>query len=63
MKTHELTKDRLHYIAVNYLPREGGFAQRLADAYLYADGDNKRKIEKEFMHLFERAFIQWGESK
>ena len=55
-----LTKAQLHTIAVEYLPRMGGFASRLADAYLHADGDNQRKIEGAFMDLFERAQEQWG---
>lgn len=58
-----MTKEQLHTTAVNYMPRLGGFASALANAYLLADSDNKRRIEREFMHLFERAFIQWGESK
>ena len=61
-----MTKEQLHTTAVNYMPRLGGFATKLADAYLHADGDNQRKIENAFMHLFERAYIQWhteGESK
>lgn len=55
-----LTKEQLHHIAVEYLPRMGGFATRLADAYLHADGDNQRRIEGAFMDLFERAQEQWG---
>ena len=55
-----LTKEQLHTIAVEYLPRMGGFATRLAAAYLHADGDNQRKIESVFMDLFERAQRQWG---
>ena len=58
-----MTKEQLHTTAVNYMPRLGGFASKLADAYLIADSDNKKKIEREFMHLFERAFIQWHEEK
>jgi hypothetical protein len=55
----KLSKDQLHDTAVNYLPREGGFASRLADAYLYADSDNKRRIEDAFMDLFENAYEKW----
>lgn len=55
-----LTKEQLHHIAVEYLPRMGGFASRLAAAYLHADSDNQRKIEGAFMDLFERAQQQWG---
>ena len=49
-----LTKQQLHTTAVNYMPRMGGFATKLAAAYLHADGDNQRKIESAFMHLFEQ---------
>ena len=49
-----LTKDQLRATAVNYLPREGGFATALADAYLRADADNQRRIEGAFMDLFEQ---------
>jgi isochorismate hydrolase len=63
----QLTKDLLHYIAVNYLPREGGFASKLADAYLHADGRNQEIIEGAFAHLFVTAYRKWatteGESK
>ena len=58
-----MTKEQLHKTAVEYMPRLGGFASALANAYLLADSDNKKKIEDKFMHLFERAYIQWGESK
>jgi hypothetical protein len=54
-----LTKAQLHTIAVKYLPRMGGFASKLADAYLHADGDNQRKIESVFMDLFEKAQEKW----
>jgi hypothetical protein len=56
----ELTKDQLHHIAVNYLPREGGFATLLAEAYLCADSDNQHRIEHAFMDLFKRAYIKWS---
>lgn len=58
-----LTKEQLHTIAVEYLPRLGGFASKLADAYLHADGHNQRKIEGAFMDLFEEAQRQWGEAR
>ena len=58
-----LTKQQLHKIAVNHLPRLGGFATKLADAYLCADSDNQRRIETAFMHLFERAHAMWGMEK
>jgi hypothetical protein len=65
-----LTKEQLHTTAVEYLPRLGGFATKLAAAYLHADGVNQRRIENAFMHLFERAYHMWhdevtteGESK
>ena len=51
-----MTKEQLHNTAVNYMPRLGGFATKLAAAYLHADGDNQRRIECAFMHLFERAY-------
>lgn len=57
----QLTKDQLHKTAVDYLPREGGFATRLADAYLHADKDNKRRIEEAFADLFERAYKKWAQ--
>ena len=56
-----MTKEQLHATAVEYLPRLGGFASKLAAAYLHADGDNQRRIEGAFMHLFERAYAQWHE--
>lgn len=58
-----MTKQQLHKTAVEYMPRLGGFATKLADAYLHADGDNQRRIEHAFMHLFERAYIQWHEEE
>jgi hypothetical protein len=58
-----MTKEQLHKTAVEYMPRLGGFASALAQAYLLADSDNKRKIEDKFMHLFERAYIQWHEEE
>ena len=57
------TKEQLHYIAVNYMPRLGGFASKLAAAYMHADGDNQRRIEGAFMHVFERAYAQWHEEQ
>ena len=54
-----LTKQQLHTTAVNYMPRLGGFATKLAAAYLHADGDNQKRIEGAFMHLFERAYRMW----
>jgi hypothetical protein len=64
-ETHnKLTKEQLHDIALNHLPTLGGFASKLAAAYLHADGDNQRRIESVFMHLFERANeLNQGESK
>ena len=65
----KLSKDQLHYTAVNYLPRNGGFAAALANAYLRADSGNQERIEGAFMHLFETAYEKWadqprqGESK
>ena len=58
-----MTKEQLHKTAVEYMPRLGGHAAALAQAYLLADSDNKRRYEQVFMHLFERAYIQWGDSK
>ena len=55
-----LTKDQLRETAIDYLPREGGFATALAEAYLRADADNKAKIESVFLDLFERAFAKWA---
>jgi len=55
-----LTKDQLRTTAIDYLPREGGFATALADAYLRADADNKAKIESVFLDLFERAYRKWA---
>ena len=55
-----LTKDQLRATAIDYLPREGGFATALAEAYLRADADNKAKIESVFLDLFERAYRKWG---
>ena len=55
-----LTKDQLRETAIDYLPREGGFATALAEAYLRADADNQRRIEGAFMDLFERAYRKWA---
>ena len=55
-----MTKEQLRSTAVNYMPRMGGFAAKLATAYLHADSDNQRRIEQAFMHLFERAYYVWG---
>ena len=55
-----LTQDELHTIAVRYLPREGGFASALADAYLIADLSNQRKIEGAFGDLFVTAHRKWA---
>lgn len=58
---NQLTEELLQHIAVNYLPREGGFAQRLADAYLYADKQNRERIEGVFAHLFVTAYRKWAQ--
>ena len=59
-----MTKEQLHTTAVKHMPRLGGFAAKLAAAYLHADGDNQRRIESVFMHLFEQANeLNQGESK
>ena len=53
------TQAELQEIAVRYLPREGGFASALADAYLIADPSNRRKIEGAFGDLFVTAWRKW----
>ncbi len=60
------TNEELQTIATRYLPREGGFASALADAYIKADLANRRKIEGAFGDLFTTAYRKWasqGESK
>lgn len=60
------TNEELQKIATTYLPREGGFASALAEAYLRADLANRRKIEGAFGDLFVTAYRKWasqGESK
>jgi hypothetical protein len=54
------TQAELQEIAVRYLPREGSFASALADAYLIADFDNRRKIEGAFGDLFATAHRKWA---
>ena len=54
------TQAELHKIAKQYLPREGGFASALADAYLRADLGNQRKIEGAFGDLFVTAYRKWA---
>jgi hypothetical protein len=54
------TQDELQEIAVRYLPREGGFASALADAYLKADLTNQRRIEGAFGDLFTTAYRKWA---
>ena len=60
------THEELQEIAMSYLPREGGFATALAEAYLRADLANRRRIEGAFGDLFTTAYRKWapqGESK
>ena len=54
------TQDELQKIAMSYLPREGGFATALAEAYLRADLANQRKIEGAFGELFTTAYRKWA---
>ena len=54
------TQDELQEIAMSYLPREGGFATALAEAYLMADLSNQRKIEGAFGDLFTNAYRKWA---
>ena len=54
------TQAELQESAVRYLPREGGFASALADAYLIADLSNQRKIEGAFGDLFVTAWRKWA---
>ena len=60
------TNEELQKIATKYLPREGGFASALAEAYVRADLANRRRIEGAFGDLFTTAYRKWahtGESK
>jgi hypothetical protein len=54
------TQDELQKIAMSYLPREGGFASALADAYLIADLSNQRRIEGAFGDMFVTAYRKWA---
>jgi hypothetical protein len=54
------TQDELQEIAMSYLPREGGFASALAEAYLKADLSNQRRIEGAFGDLFVTAYRKWA---
>jgi hypothetical protein len=54
------TQADLQKIAMSYLPREGGFATALAEAYLRADLSNQRKIEGAFGDLFTNAYRKWA---
>lgn len=48
------TSEQLHAAAHEMKRTGGGFASRLADAYLYADLNNQERILTAFMDLFER---------
>lgn len=48
------TSEQLHAAAHAMKRTGGGFASRLADAYLYADLNNQERILTAFMDLFEK---------
>lgn len=48
------TSEQLHAAAHEMKRTGGGFASRLADAYLYADLNNQERILTAFMDLFEK---------
>ena len=54
------TNEELQTVATRYLPREGGFASALAEAYLRADLANRRRIEGAFGDLFTTAYRKWA---
>ena len=54
------TSEQLHAAAHAMKRTGGGFASRLADAYLYADLNNQERILTAFMDLFEK-FIETEE--
>jgi hypothetical protein len=46
--------DQQHAAAIHMKKVGGGFASRLAEAYLYADGGNQYRIYRAFEDLFKR---------
>ena len=57
------TKEELHAAAIHMKKVGGGFAGRLADAYMYADLGNQQRIYEAFGHLFEKYLPTEGEEK
>lgn len=57
------TKEELHAAAMKMRWMGGGFAGRLADAYMYADSGNQQRIIEAFGHLFEKYLPTKGETE
>jgi hypothetical protein len=49
-----MNQEQRHAAAIHMKKVGGGFASRLAEAYLYADSGNQRRIYEAFNDLFER---------
>jgi len=49
-----MNQDQQHAAAIHMKKIGGGFASRLAEAYLYADGGNQYRIYRAFEDLFKR---------
>ena len=58
-----MNQDQQHAAAIHMKKVGGGFASRLAEAYLYADSGNQYRIYKAFSDLFERHLPTEGEEK
>lgn len=58
-----MNQDQQHAAAIHMKKVGGGFASRLAEAYLYADSWNQRRIYEAFEDLFEKHLPTEGEEK
>jgi hypothetical protein len=58
-----MNQDQQHAAAIHMRKVGGGFASRLAEAYLYADGGNQYRIYEAFGHLFKRHLPKEETSK
>lgn len=57
-----MNQDQQHAAAIHMKRVGGGFASRLAEAYLYADLGNQRRIYEAFEALFEKHLPTKGEA-
>jgi hypothetical protein len=49
-----MNQEQRHAAAIHMQKVGGGFASRLAEAYLYADLGNQQRIYEAFEHLFKK---------